>query len=318
MNLITLAQAREELWDKGNATTSFDQSTNDEQDAWDRRLNRVVQRFFETRNIARTYRRVDLPIYSGTITLPRDVESLLGIKIISSEECASAPLYVYSRFHEFAEVLPLRSCAPVAQPISEIAQTFRDPEAGFKLRIKGTESNGGTYKFFGGTDADDAQFLDSVELSITNGTTTTTRVWNTMPRLLKSESDNSVELYAVDSDSNETLIAIHAASETTPAYQRYAVPDVGDEYVARILTRLCYVKISADTDIVIPSSFGALQLGLQALRYEDVNDWGNAEKAWAKALDLIDSAKGQLEGAAEIPAVRSVPGFGCANIPTFT
>lgn len=322
MNLITLKEAREELWDKGAiGPSSFTEATGDELAKWDMRLNRVVQRIFERITPARTFRRIDVPVYDGRITLPRDARGLLGMRFLDSDEHSCAPLYIYSRFHEFAEsgIHVTDSCRPIAQPLTETAQTFKVPEAGFKLRAISTETIGASYTFTGGTDSSDDEFHDSVELSITNGTTTTSRTWNTLPRIQKEETDVAVELYSVDSDGTATLIAIHAPGETMPAYQQYSVPDISDDededVQARILTRLCYVKLVADNDVIFPSSYGALQLGLQALRYEDVNDWDNAEAAWTRALMLIDSDKELLEGEAEIPSVRALPGFACSGIP---
>lgn len=318
MNLLTLAEAREELWKFGNFSSSYVESTAEEKAAWDRRLNRVVQRFFETMKPARTFRRIDITIYDDTITLPRECEGLFGCVPLTTEGYRCNPLFIFSRFHEFAESGNYTCGKPVAQPLTENAQTFRDPEASFYLRAKGISGSGQNYTFIGGTDADDDEYFDSVELQITNGTTTTTRVWNTLPRIHKEETDEPVELYSVDTTTgDETLVAVHAPGETSPAYQRYSVPDWGDTVTqARCLTRLCYVKLIADKDIVIPSSYGAIQLGLQALQYEEVNDWDNAAASWDRAMQIIDSGKESVEGDAEIMSIRSQRGFACDGIPS--
>lgn len=317
MNLIALKDARAELWAKGiadGATSVYEGSTEAERAAWDRRLNQVTERFLEMLSPARTYRRIAVPIYDNQLTLPRQAQGLLGIRILDSDEQPGNPLYIYSRFHEFAESGHSAICAPIAQPLTETAQTFRDPEAGFKLRAKSTASNGQSYTLSGGTDTDDDEYFDDVTLEITNGTTTTTREWNTLPWLTKDVTDKGVSLYAVDDDDAETLLAVHGPGETSPAYQRYSTPSVTDGTVARILTRLCHVPVRDDNEIVYPSSYGALKLGLQALRYEDVNDWDNAKAAWREAVSLVDSGKQQLEGEAELMTYRAVPGFGCGGI----
>jgi len=320
MNLLTLLEVRKELFSAGNDTVVYADATAAEKGRFDGRLNRVLQAFFERMTPARAYRRIDVPIYDHTITLPRQCEGLLGAVPLTDAGCRCSPLFIYSRFHEFAESGSFTCNARIAQPLTENAQTFRDPAAGFMLRAKGTADEGAAYTLIGGTGTDDKEFFDSVELQIDNGTTTTSRVWNTLPRILKPETDTGVELYSVDSTTEaETLIATHAPGETSPAYQRFSVPNWGDTVnTARVLTRLCYVKLTADTDIVYPSSFRALQYGLQALKYDEVNDTANAEAKWQAAMDIIDKGKQQSEGDAEIPVWRSMPGFGCEGVPNLT
>lgn len=318
MNLPTLADIRRKLWKQGLAQdgpSNYADATTEDKTLWDERLDQVRERLFGMIRPERTIRRIDVPIYDHQITLPREAESLLGIKLLKDDECVSCPLFIYSRFHEFAEMGNWIS-GRTTRPLSETAQTFLDPDAGFRLRAKSTQNQGCYYTLTGGTDASDVEYLDSVQLSITNGTTTTARVWNTLPQLQKQETAKGVELYAVDSNNVETQIAIHAPGETVPAYQRYLVPDGdnSDFTGARILTRLCYVKITQDSEVVFPSSAGALKLGLKALNYEDNNDWDNANGLWQQAVALIDQSKQLLEGEAEIPSLRSTPGFGCDGI----
>ena len=283
-------------------------------ETWIGRLNRVVERFFTKMCIARTYRRIDVPIYNGQFTLPRDVRSVLQIALLNEDQIPCSPLFIYSRFHQFAQCCAdCGNGAAYVQPINENAQTFRVPTGPFKLRCISTQANG-SYQLIGGKDTNDDEYFDSVTLAITSGTTTTAREWNYLPRFVKPTTNVACQIYSVDSAGEQTLIAVHAPGEENPAYQRYSAPQWGEEPAARVLTRLCYVKLVADTDIVIPSNYGAIQLGLQALRYEDVNDWDRANAAWAQALQIIDEDKQFLEGEAEVPLMRSMPGFGCADM----
>lgn len=319
-DLISLKQARERLWTKGLPADSgpSDISQADETDyiRFNDRLNMVVERFFSSIISARSYRKINVPVYDGQFTLPRDVKSALQVTLLDEENRGCCPLFIYSRFHQFAECCDeCNDCRPV-QPISENAQTFRVPEAGFRLRVTSTQDNG-NYTLIGGTDTSDDEYSDSVTLEITNGSATTTREWNTLPRMVKPVTNKACEVYAVDADNVATLIAVHAPGETNPAYQRYSCPTNQEGFAARVLTRLAYVRIAGDDDIVIPSNYGALGLGLQALRYEDVSDWDRANAVWAQALSLIDSDKQLLEGAeAQVPIVRNMMGFGCSDQAT--
>lgn len=315
--LLTVAQVRNELWVAGlpadSGPSNPQQASAVEMDTWLGRLNQVVERFITEMVAARTYRRIDVPIYDGQFTLPRDVRSCLQVSLLNEDQFTCSPLFIYSRFHQFAQCCGECGATGFVQPISENAQTFRVPTGPFKLRCISTQANG-SYQLIGGKDTSDDEYFDLVELAITNGTTTTTREWNTLPRFAKPVTNEPCFIYGVDSDGEQTLIAVHAPGEENPAYQRYSAPQWGDEPAARVLTRLCYVKLVADTDIVIPSNYGALKLGLQALRYEDVNDWNRANAAWAQGMQLIDKEKQLLEGEAEVPLMRLMPGFGCADM----
>jgi len=313
MQLYTLAEMREALWEEGNQTSSYAAATIAEKQQWTDRCNRVVSWFFNKMKPAHTYRRINVPIYDSHITLPRHVQSLLGVRPLDQNGCACAPLYIYSRFHEFAlPVSDCSCCAPAAIPATEMAQTFRDPAPGFLLRLKST-ATAGTYQFFGGRDTSWNEYFDSSSLNITNGTVTTAREYNALPRMLKTANAVGVEVYSVDTTTGEeTLIAVHAPGETSPAYQRYHVPDCGP--ACQILTRLTYVKLVADTDIVIPSDLGAMELGLRALQYRKESNWDGALQLEQEALDLLDGQKQQLEGEAALPSFSSFPGFGAGDI----
>lgn len=316
MELFTLRQVREQLWANGlpgeGGPSSYADATAQEIESWNLRLNRVIQTFFEMMVPARTYLRVDLPIYDSQFTLPRECRGALEVMALDNNGLPCSPLLVYSRFHQFAQWCPNACpCGPI-QPISENAQTFRIPEAPFRLRVTSTEANG-SYTFYGGKDENEDELFDSVQVAITNGSATSTREWSTLPRMAKPVTNVACEVYAVDASNVATLIAVHAPNEINPAYQRYSAPQWEDEPAVRVLTRLCYVKLTADSDVVIPSSWRALSRGLMALRYEDNGDDDRAETAFNKAVQLIDSDKQLLEGEAEVPFINAMPEYAASG-----
>lgn len=323
MNLLTLSAVRQALWPQGPGQNSYVNRTADDVALFDEAINQVMEWYMRKVKPAMLYRRFQLPIYDDMITLPRGLQSLLGIKLVNENNCACGALALYTRFHEFAQMgagcgLLGSGCGNGAvSPISETAQTFRDPQSTFTLRVKSTVT-AGTIEFIGGYDTDWNEYFDSVSLSITNGESTTTREWpaGSFPRVHKDETTVGVELYSVDSDGEETLLAVYAPSETDPAYQRFSIPcnrPSGLSY-ARILSRLTYERISADTDIVFPNQKAALKYGLLALNYEDKNDKDRANEYWADGLAAIDLDKDEFEGDAAIPLIDAVPGFGASNV----
>jgi hypothetical protein len=322
MNLLTLSSARSALWDYGNSQVPLVSASVAQIADFNARLNQVVERYLSDMKPALLYRRVQVPIYNHTVTLPRGLQSLLGIMPVNQNNCACSPLAIYTRFHEFAQLGAASMCGAGcnggAFPVSETVQSFREPESTFRLKVTST-ANGGTISFIGGYDTDWNEYFDSVSVSIIDGgSDITTREWpaGSMPRISKSATTAGVLLYSVDADDEETLIAVYAPSETDPAYQRFQLPCYPDNIqVARILSRLTFVEMSDDKDIVIPSRLGVLKLGLMALNYEDRNDFERADGYWSRGLKMIDNDKQEFEGDAAIPLVDAVPGFGCSDVP---
>lgn len=321
MNLLTLLSARRQLWQQGNSTVALSVATQAQIDAFNERLSQVSDRFMGQMKPAMLYRRVQVPIYDQSVTLPRGLQSLLGIKPVNDNNCACSPLAMYTRFHEFAQLGAGNGmwgcgCGAGVFPIADTAQTFRDPQPGFTLRVTSTATLG-TVEFIGGYDPDWNEYFHSETVNIINGSVTTTRQWGGMPRIVKSETAVAAQLYSVDTTSSTaTLIAVYAPSETNPAYQRYSLPHFPSNVnVARILSRLTFEPLTEDTDIVIPNRVGALKMGLIALNYEDKNQGETADDYWARGLHIIDLDKQEYEGDAEIPLIDAAPGFGCGNIP---
>ena len=311
--LFTLADVREKLWKYADQTVLYANATQAQLDDATERINQVVERFLLSGKWKNTLRRVRVPIYDEMITLPRELNCLLGIKVEVSEMCGCCPSTIYSRFHEFAHCVGC--CSTGTYPVTELAQTFLTPDAGFTLRVKATEGAPVNMTLLRGMDTDWDEYFDSVTLSITNGTTTTTREWNSMPQIQKPVTTNKVELYSVDSDGVETLIAVYAPGETIPSYKRYKVPDAcGQALSAVILGKLAFVPATEDTDIIYPGVIGALKMGLMALQDEDTSEEVRADRNWASAIRLLEQDIQEDEGDASVPVFKVYGDFGAGRV----
>lgn len=316
MQLITLSKARERLWDYADAKVPFASATQTQKDTVDWRINQVCERFFDSGKWKGMLRRITVDVHDGYITLPRELATILGIKLIRSNGCCCHSI-IYSRFHEFAH--GIACCSTGTYPISETAQTFITPDAGFKLRVKSTVSESKTITFIGGWDTDDEEYFDSVSLTIVNGSATTTREWNVMPPtggIQKQVTTVPCELYSVDSDGNEELIAVYGPNEEVPAYKRYKIPEWTDDFnSALVFGKLGFIEAVADSDIIIPSHWGALKMGLKALQSEDTEEDDSADKDWERAFNLLNANLTESEGDSEFPMFRVAPEFGAGSIP---
>lgn len=295
--LLTLAAARQKLWAYGPNKVPYPGSPV-QQGNFNEALNDVVEQFLVSGKWRNTMRKVRIPIFAGKITLPRELQSCLGVKLIvqSEDERCQRPLLIYDAFHEFHNgPTPECECSGGAFPDGSQVQTFIVPDEGFTLRAVSTETRG-TLTFIGGTDAADVEYFDQVTLSITNGTVTTSRVWNSLPRIQKSNTNVSVSLYAVNG-ATATLIAIYAPGETLPGYTRYTVAAANTTAPACwALCKLAFFPVSVDTDVVYPGVVRALKLGLLAVERETAREQKAANDLWAQAIGVLDNDRRELDG----------------------
>lgn len=317
--LITLAAARERLWVYANQTTPYASATQAQKDDADWRINQVCENFLNSGKWTGSIRRITIPIYDGYITLPRELGTILGIKLITSSGCCIVS-QIYTKFHEFAHNVP-SCCSTGTYPISEGAATFITPDAPFTLRVKSTVTSG-TISFIGGWDENDEEFFGADTVNITNGTTNGTRTYNVMPPMggvQKSVTTVPVELYSVDSDGNETLIAVYGPNETVPSYKKYKVPEWNSTFTqALVMGKLAFVEAVEDTDIIIPSNWGALKLGLKALRSEDTEEDDSADKDWERAYARLNSQVTEAEGDNEFPMFKVIDNYGAGGVLNLT
>lgn len=315
MALITLAQARETLWQFAG-TVDYAEASPAQKRAFDAKLNQVVERYLGSGKPSHTVRRVTLPVYDGLVTLPRNFQTILGARLQNeSETCGCSPLLTaWTAFHAFMNSPWWDECCDAKlSPRNQMAQTFIIPDGPFYLRCVATEVTE-NLTLVGGTDQNDDQIFSDVLLAITNGTTTTTQQYNTLPQLQKPLTSNKVLLYSVAvATGTATLIAIYAPGETVPAYPQFAVPDIDGYDSVLALCKLAYVPAIAETDVIIPGVWGALKKGLQAIVREDQMD-DNPETGhsalWAQGWDILDKDRQELDGDSQIATLNVLGTFG--------
>lgn len=321
MNLFTLAELREKLWKYGPPPkVPYETATDAQKAQTDAYLNQVCERLLGRMKPRFTMRRVNVPVYDGTITIPRELDGIDGIEMVTEDNCPCHPLQIYSRFHEWAYPVASCCCAPAVFVLSDMVQVFQDPspgDEGFKLRVTATEEDGQNLLLKGGYDEDWNQIFTTETLAFDSGEFTSTTVYNSLPQIQKPVTDNYIELYSVDVATDEaTLIAVYAPSEKIPAYKRYRVPEWNGYPLARVFGKLAFNEVTADNDIPIPNNMGALKAGLQALAYEDAADLQRSDLLWGRALSILDEEMAEANDA-ELPSFRVPSDFGCGNIPSW-
>lgn len=330
--VLYLASARRALWVYGSPAP-YAGATVAQIGEFDFRLMQVVERFFSLGTWRSMWRRLDLAIYDGRLTLPRGFDTLRQISACNN----AAP--IYSQFHRFAAFgVSVDSSAIMAGWYSRLrltdenAQTFRIPSGTFTLRAVATEVNAEGLTLVGGFDQDENELFSEITLALVNGAANTTQQFTKLPHIQKAVTTGAVLLYAVDTTTAEaTLIASYAPGETIPAYRQYdasgffraGIAD-DDPVVVSAICKLGFVAAVSSRDIITPGNIGALRLGLMALQFEDRVDGANAGLYWGPnfpertgkmhgAIDLLDAELSELQ-ASEIPAIQFSPEFAAGSV----
>lgn len=261
-----------------------------------------------------TRRRVELPIYDGHITLPRYLESCLGINFSGGGWCTNGLRTIYGMYAPFQIALDDGWSVGVI-PVSETAQTFIVPDEGFRLKVVNPSAtdNGKTLKLINGVNSSGDPIYATETLTMNNATPpTSTTVYNELPTIQKEATVGGVELYSVIG-STEELIGIYAPSETIPSYKRYKINNVTSETSVQALCKLAYVPAVDDTDLIFPPVIGALLKGLQAVKYELASD-DRANSRWADALKILEDDRVELDGK-NMPIIETIGPFGAGSVP---
>lgn len=314
MQLYTLAQIREKLWAAGPVPkTPYVTASQSQKDQFDEYLNQACMQLLAEQKPRYSMRRINVPVYDRTITLPRELDSIDGIQMVNESNCPCNPLQIYSRFHEWAHPVGACCCDSMVYVLDETAQSFITPspgDDGYQLKVVATEPDTPDMYFVGGYDADWDQIFDTETLAIGNGSFTTTTIWKSMPQIQKPVTTNLVQLYSVDvATSDEELIAVYAPGETIPAYKRYKVPEWNGYPLARVFGKICFVEATADRDIPFPNNLRALKLALKALNYEDNSDMDRFQIYWNQAMAVLDNERSDSEDA-ELPTIKIADDFG--------
>lgn len=313
MEHITLANARDLLWEYAPCAADglkvpLSSATNEQKDYWRGKLNQVIERFLTMGKWRGCWVKATLPIYSGVITLPRQLQSCSGVNL------SCGPRVIHSRFWQFSQAHPSCSCSNGVVPINDASQTFVVPSGNFKLKVVSVQADDGKkIVFIGGVDAAGNTIYSQEELTLDNGLPPTTNTeWSSLPLVQKGVTEGPVNLYAV-AGLDETLIATYAPGEKVPAYKQYRILNVGENDTnAECLCKLAYVAVVADTDLIIPGVYGALKHGLKALTYEDTSD-DRQDAEWMRAVNILNDDRHELDGEAQ-PSFRFDSDFGAGSI----
>ena len=341
--MFDLKTARRALWEHASQV-KYENANGQDYYNFNLKLAQVLEIFFSIGTWKDGWKRATLTAsfsegIGTTITLPRGFATLE-----SYEPVPGCPFPIYSRFHEMFSTCCVSSnggtkpdtdcwgCGSAAKVYNDAAQTFVIPSGTFRLRFLTTnlevEPSGEmpSLTLMGGLDQDGNEIFSVTQRDFTDDMTVSQQ-YTQVPFIQKTVTNEPVYVYAVDVvTADQTLIAVYAPGETTPAYRQYLVTGLKDGDTVSCICKMQMVIPVADNDIVFPNHLGALTLGLQAIQYRNVNDPTRYAEAmgpnypllkdrapWG-AIDLLDAELASLQ-VAELPGFNVSPNFGAGSIP---
>jgi hypothetical protein len=288
-------------------------------------INRAIERLLPRLNPDKTIARYQFDVVQNTITMPRDVKTVLAASIAypactaglggCGPGCTSI-LSVKSRWYEMLPGGPVGfiPCAQnVLMDLGTGFSTFADPSstAPLTLRlyadipqatsegyivIKGEDTNGNLpFSYVNGT------YINGQTLQIpVQGEPyhDTPQMWQFIGSITKPQTVGRLRLYGVDALGNQTQLAMWEPDELNPDYRRYLITWTGPELPA-ILTVLAKRRFMWTTlpysDLLI-ANIGALELALQALKFERTGAYDQASAAWNQAFAVLDTDARDTDG----------------------
>lgn len=305
MQLLSLKVARQLLWQQAS-NLPYDETNTSEVANVNAKINLACERFFSSGTWRGTLQRTVITAYDCQVTLPRELQTILGVR-----SNFSSGLQVHPIWYEFIGGSCLLAGARGLNDLGEGFCAFRDIPGNLPIVVRSAEDGGsGAVLTIVMQNADGTAQVD-VPLNV-NATQIDSPLSNKILRLTKPQTAGRIELFYVE-NGLEVKMAILKPSETDANYRRYRV-NHGTTCVDAICKR-AYLPAAADIEPVIPNNIGALGEMLLAIQYRDKNDRERYKDAEAKAIAMADADRQQFDGDNQTPMYQVIRGFGAADIP---
>lgn len=314
MQLLSLKVARQFLWNSCS-NIAYDETNASEVAAVNLKINLACERFFSSGKWRGTLQRATITVYDNQVTLPRELQTILGAKSNSSSRMPVHPIW-----YEFiAGSCSLTSAYGGLNDLGEGFCTFRDIPSDLPIVVRSAEDAMTTAVItFVVNNADgNAQFDVPLNVAATQVDTPLTAK---ILRINKPVTDGRVDIYYKE-NGVEVLCGTLKPSETDANYRRYRTGS-GITSIDAICKR-AWLPASADIEPVVPNNIGALKLMLMSIQFEDKNDperaalfcGPNAEGKMRGAIDIANSDRQEFDGDNQTPIYQVTRGFGAADIP---
>lgn len=297
------------------------------------RINEAIQRLIvksEVQDSPRLNFLVRIKSTNREFPLPRGVEKIMAVDVNGT------PGHIFNKMYQFLSVGPgdlddgysLEGCSRHLMDLGEFPYQFPVPstESGLNLVAFSTASESTKLKVWGfDTSGNEVveeltinRFQDGVEGVIAGNFTDANKVSTNkireITKVIKSETQASVILYAVDLVTSKTwFVGKYHSKDTIPMFRRYRIVgkpnrtgtenDERSETCILAMVKLGYSELSENDDIVPIDSMPALKLMLMAIKYENEGNLQNSMAYEANAVRLLEDVNAHHKIAQGTPVI---------------
>lgn len=279
-------------------------------------------------------RRVRFPVWDHQVTLPRNVQTILGgfVQDTDSARC----VWLTSVRNEFYE-LQSGGFGPITDPPCNVPGlvsqgdgfvTFRDLPSAGRLKIYNTASEGACQLHVRGFASGQKVYTrgncgkmegEDITFPGANGSSRlsdTTFDVGPLYAVNKPASNGVLLIYHVAADLTETLIGRMEPGERVANYRRYHVPcGTDDDRSVTALCKLRHVDVVADNDEIQPGNLTALELAMMAVNFRRKAEMERAQQYIGMAVDELNSELGEWDAEDSLGSIQIDPVLGMGAIP---
>lgn len=276
--------------------------------------------------------------FAASIITPRDIATIIVYDICQRPRPLRNGFYEYLQFgtgqrpktcspwcdriqQAFErDNVPLLAPFPTSGP-QQIRVFISNPaDVGKRIIIQGADQNGNTVY---GQDTDTAAAILGEQIGFTQPFSSSQYLYQDITGILKDATLGPVQIFAVDSNGNQTLISSMEPSETSASYRQFQLdglpPNCCNSPTGQIQVqaqcKLDFVPVQSDTDYLIIPNVLALDEECQARDYSRNDTMTSAkleQKHHQRALALLCGQLDHYHG--KIRTAVSVPIFGSARL----
>lgn len=280
-------------------------------------VNEAQQRLLSRGNWVGSTQKYRFSSTTGCITLPRQVESILSAAVYKT------PVTVRDEIYEFVEhgyglldetdgdVTQLQADGTAVTQVditgdNNKVRVYSDltEEAGTTVLIQGYDPDGNyVMTEYGGEWIEGERVVPqpSGQLSVKKFTNIT--------GVIKPVTNGPIRLYQQDADTGtRSLLAVYEPDETEPSFRKYKIPGLSNYsaecQVVTLLVKLAHMPVSKDTDWLVIGNLPALKAMCKAVQLEEANEWDEARKFEASAVEELQKELSTYVGDATVFSVR--------------
>jgi hypothetical protein len=293
-------------------------------------INMAIERLMPMLNPDKTIGRYKFPLVANTITMPRDVKTVLASYIDCPDTNANTTsmcgcrcdlrqlVAVRSRWYEYLPGGPISftGCSPnVLFDLGSGWSTFADinedtgpmyirvyadaPQAALEgyVDVVGNDADGNPIQSLNnGVYRNVAQIPIPIQGENYKDSDV---AFSSFISITKPSTVSRIKLYALSLDKSEqTPIAVYAPDEVAPDYRRYqlnwCVPDPGTT-ITVTAKRQQVPTTDPDADLLI-TNIGALKNAMQAIKYENAGAPQLADSHWQRAARILETETRDYDG----------------------